>query len=260
MAARVADQIAAHLKAADVRRIFSLSGNQIMSLYDALFDHDIEIVHVRHEAAAVHMADAWARVTDSPGVALLTAGPGHANAISAMYTARGADSPIVTLSGHAPVAQAGQCAFQEMDQAAMAAPACKAALTPTTATALSASIPNGLRMATSGRPGPVQISMPVDILEGAPADITTPPAGELDPLVPNLEVVTTLINQARKPLLLAGPAAMRGETWTALQSLSDHHLPVLGCESPRGLRDPSLGAFAEILKQLGNEFFSITRE
>ena len=83
-AMRLADQIAAALKAADVTHIFSLSGNQIMSLYDALLDHDIRIVHVRHEAAAVHMADAWAG-TSTPGLPF--AGPGHANAIRNVYGA-----------------------------------------------------------------------------------------------------------------------------------------------------------------------------
>ena len=77
----------AELIARGVTRVFALSGNQIMSVFDACIDSGIELVHVRHEAAAVHMADAWGRLTGMPGVALLTAGPGHANALSAMYTA-----------------------------------------------------------------------------------------------------------------------------------------------------------------------------
>ena len=67
---------------AGVRRIFSLSGNQIMPVYDACIDAGISIVHVRHESAAVHMADAWAQVTGDIGVALVTAGPGFGNALS----------------------------------------------------------------------------------------------------------------------------------------------------------------------------------
>ena len=93
--------------------LFSLSGNQIMSIYDAWVDSDIEILHVRHEAAAVHMADAWGRLTGTPGVALLTAGPGHANAISAMYVALMAESPVVVLSGHAPLKALGHSPLQE---------------------------------------------------------------------------------------------------------------------------------------------------
>ena len=76
----------------------------------------MSIIHTRHEAAAVHMADAWGRLTGEPGVALVTAGPGHLNAMSALYGALMAESPVVLLSGHAPLGQPGRGAFQEMDQ------------------------------------------------------------------------------------------------------------------------------------------------
>jgi acetolactate synthase-1/2/3 large subunit len=102
---------------AGTRTVFSLSGNQIMPVYDAAIDARIDIVHVRHEGAAVHMADAWGRLTGEPGIALVTGGPGHANAIGALYTALAAEAPLVLLSGHAPLAQLGMDAFQEMRQA-----------------------------------------------------------------------------------------------------------------------------------------------
>ena len=98
---RGADMLAASLSRAGVRRVFSLSGNHIMALYDALLDVDIPIVHVRHEGAAVHMADAWARLTGEVGVALLTGGPGHANGVSALYTAGASESPVVYASRRA---------------------------------------------------------------------------------------------------------------------------------------------------------------
>lgn len=119
---RGADVLARNLEKAGTRYLFSLSGNQIMPLYDAALDARLEIVHVRHEGAAVHMADAWGRLTGKPGIALVTGGPGHANAIGALYTATAADSPLILLSGHAPLAQLGMDAFQEMRQADMAAP------------------------------------------------------------------------------------------------------------------------------------------
>jgi len=110
------------LVAAGVRRLFSLSGNQILSVYDATLERGVELIHTRHEAAAVHMADAWGRLTDEPGVALVTAGPGHLNAISALYGARMAESPVVLLSGASPRGQRGRGAFQELDQAALTTP------------------------------------------------------------------------------------------------------------------------------------------
>ena len=109
---RGADALARSIKAAGITRLFTLSGNHIMPVFDAALSAGIELVHVRHEAAAVHMADAWARLTGEPGVALVTGGPGHANAVSALYTAQMSESPVVLLSGHAPLNQLGRGAFQ----------------------------------------------------------------------------------------------------------------------------------------------------
>ncbi|HNY48458.1 MAG TPA: thiamine pyrophosphate-binding protein, partial [Casimicrobium sp.] len=119
---RGADALIHSLKQSGVKRIFTLSGNHIMPVFDAAFASGIELIHTRHEAAAVHMADAYARITGEPGVALVTGGPGHANAVSALYTAQMAESPVVLLSGHAPNNQLGMGAFQEMRQADLAAP------------------------------------------------------------------------------------------------------------------------------------------
>ena len=132
-AQRLVDALAAH----GVKHLFTLSGNQILSIYDATVGRDITLVHTRHEAAAVHMADAWGRLTDEPGVALVTAGPGHCNAISALYGALMSESPVVLLSGHAPWGQLGTGAFQEMDQVGVARPVTKASCSPTSASATS---------------------------------------------------------------------------------------------------------------------------
>src|SRR5690606_10376822 len=82
---RGADVLAQAIARAGIRRVFTLSGNRIMPIFDAALDAGLELVHVRHEAAAVHMADAHARLTGECAVALVTGGPGHANAASALY-------------------------------------------------------------------------------------------------------------------------------------------------------------------------------
>jgi len=123
---RGSDVLVRSLRHAGVTKIFTLSGNHIMSVFDATLDSGIELIHTRHEASAVHMADAWARIKGEVGIALVTGGPGHANALSALYTALMAESAVVLLSGHAPNNQLGRGAFQEMAQADMAAPVCKA--------------------------------------------------------------------------------------------------------------------------------------
>ena len=104
---RGADIVARSLERLGCGRVFTLSGNHIMSIFDAAIEAGLDLVHVRHEAAAVHMADAHGRLTGEPGIALVTGGPGHANAVGALFTALGAESPMVLLSGHAATWELG---------------------------------------------------------------------------------------------------------------------------------------------------------
>src|SRR3954464_2520845 len=162
---RGADLLARSLAAAGTKHLFALSGNHVMPVFDAALDAGLHLVHVRHEAAAVHMADAWGRLTGDPGIALVTGGPGHANAVGALYTALASESPLVLISGHAPLAELGKGAFQEMDQAAMAAPVTKASWVAQSADTLAADILRAWREAKSGTPGPVHLSVPNDVLD-----------------------------------------------------------------------------------------------
>ena len=150
---RGADHLVRSLVTAGVSRLFTLSGNQVMSVFDATIGTDIELVHVRHEAAAVHMADAWGRLTGEPGVALVTAGPGFTNTLTPTYVAAMAESPVVVLSGCSPLARDGQGAFQEMPQAEMAGRVAKASWKATDPAALGHDLSRAIRLARSGRPG-----------------------------------------------------------------------------------------------------------
>ena len=167
MTYRGADALVETLAVAGIRQLFTLSGNHVMPVFDATVGTSVSLLHTRHEAAAVHMADAWARLTGEVGIALVTGGPGHANAISALYTARMSDSPVVLLSGHAPLAQLGRGAFQEMQQPAMAAPLTKASWTCQEADAVAADVARAMAIARAGRPGPVHLSLPTDVIEAA---------------------------------------------------------------------------------------------
>src|SRR5262245_41724033 len=162
---RGADIVARSLTRLGCRHVFTLSGNHIMSVFDAALEAKLDLVHVRHEAAAVHMADAWGRLTGEAGIALVTGGPGHANAVGALFTALGAESPMVLLSGHAATWEFGRGGFQEIGQADMAAPVTKASWTATSAATLGQDLDKAIRIATSGRPGPVHLSLPSDLLE-----------------------------------------------------------------------------------------------
>jgi acetolactate synthase I/II/III large subunit len=164
---RGADIVIRTLEQRGVARVFTLSGNHIMSLFDAALGRPIDLVHVRHEAAAVHMADAWGRLTGEPGIAMVTGGPGHANAVGALFTALGAESPVVLLSGHAATWELGRGGFQELDQAAMAAPVTKASWVVRSIATLAQEVGRAIDISRSGRPGPVHLSLPSDVLDAA---------------------------------------------------------------------------------------------
>src|ERR1700741_5070971 len=162
---RGADIVAQSLKRLGCRRVFTLSGNHIMSIFDAALDAGLELIHVRHEAAAVHMADAHGRLTGQAGIAMVTGGPGHANAVGALFTALSSESPMVLLSGHAATWELGRGGFQEIRQADMAAPVAKASWTAKSAATLGRDVAEAMRIATTGRPGPVHLSLPSDLLD-----------------------------------------------------------------------------------------------
>ena len=249
-----ADNFIKALELAGVSNIFTLSGNHIMPVYNAIFDSKIELIHTRHEAAAVHMADAWARLTGEVGIALVTGGPGHANAVSALYTASMAESPVLLISGHAPLNQLGKGAFQEMAQAAIAAPLTKASWTCQRVEDVASDIAKAIRIAKSGRPGPTHLSLPSDVLESAaPMNMSLPSTeiflveqNQVDPL--EISKILSVLMAAKKPLILVGPMMLSKAGRKQLQLLEESlNIPVIGMESPRGIGDPSLGAFSEVL-------------
>jgi len=248
---RGADLLVASLKAAGVSRIFSLSGNQIMPIYDACFEQGVEIVHVRHEAAAVFMADAWGQLTRTVGVAMVTAAPGFANAVGALYTAKGSESPVMLLAGDSPVGLDGKAAFQELDQCAMAAPVTNLSLRPKTPEALGPAVAEAVQAALSWRPGPVHMALPFDVLNAetdaaAPVIEIAAPAASAD----DVEAVADMLAAAERPLIVTGPALNRARGGELLDRLEQAMgAPVLALESPRGLGDPAMGDLKSLLAE-----------
>ncbi|MFT5172661.1 MAG: acetolactate synthase-1/2/3 large subunit [Gammaproteobacteria bacterium] len=250
---RGADLLVQTLAAAGVRKIFSLSGNQIMPIYDACVDADIEIIHTRHEGAAVFMADAYAQLTGQVGVCLVTAAPGTANAVGPLYTARQSESPIVLLTGDSPLAQDGKGAFQELDQIPITKPLTKLSFRAKSAKGLGVDIARAMRTAQSGRPGPVHVALPFDVLEGDATGNAVP-----NPLVwaresmalqkADAQRIVQTLAAAQAPLVVVGPAMNATRCAGALRELADAlDAPVVAMESPRGLKDPALGDFAQAL-------------
>jgi acetolactate synthase-1/2/3 large subunit len=248
---RGADALARALRDAGVARLFTLSGNHIMPIFDAAIDAGLELIHVRHEAAAVHMADAHARLTGEPAIALVTGGPGHSNAASALFTATLAESPVVLLSGHAPHGELGMGAFQEMAQADVAAPLAKASWTCKGAEQVAADALKAMRLARSGRPGAVHLSLPTDCLEASAAESSGDDPARVQPLgAGDAQALRERLARAKRPLVLTGPVSLTRAGRDRMRSLEDAlGIPVVGMESPRGIADPSLGAFAQMLAQ-----------
>ena len=241
------------LTRAGVRRIFSLSGNQIMPVYDACIDAGLSIVHVRHEGAAVHMADAWAQITGGIGVALVTAGPGFANALSALFSARHSESPVLLLSGDSPVAADEDGAFQEMRQIDLTRLLVKTARRPLRVERLGHAVAAAIACARSGRPGPVHVALPFDVLDATAGDAHRVGAAELDRRPcslpgPVADDIAGRIARARRPIVLTGPCMNRSRAGARVAALEAAlRAPVVAMESPRGLRDPALGTFSDVL-------------
>jgi len=254
-ALRGADVVARSLQRLGCERIFTLSGNHIMSIFDAAIEAKLDLVHVRHEAAAVHMADAWGRLTGKPGIAMVTGGPGHANAVGALYTALGAESPMVLLSGHAATWELGRGGFQEIRQADMAAPVSKASFTATSAANLGRDIGEAIRIASSGRPGPVHLSLPSDLLEERVESnaIVWPDARPA--AVPALsdavaDATLAAISSAARPIIFAGPQLSNVSGRALLARLeAATQTPAVILESPRGIADATLGAFSDLVRR-----------
>ena len=254
---RGADIVARTLDAAGLTTVFTLSGNHIMMLFDAVLDTRVRLIHVRHEAAAVHMADAWGRLTGQCGVALVSGGPGFTNAAAALYTARAAESPMVLLAGHPPLKEVGRGAFQELGQAEMAAPVAKASWVAKSAATLGADLAEAVRIAMSGRRGPVHLSLPSDLLdekvEDAPALQPSPSAlaPREQPLADSAAArIVAALAEAERPLILVGPQLCHAGDLSLLARLeAATGAPAVPMESPRGLNDARLGAFAEVLRR-----------
>ena len=238
---RGADLLARTLAAHGVRHVFTLSGNHVMPVFDAALEAKLSLVHVRHEAAAVHMADAWGRLTGTPGIALVTGGPGHANALGALYTALAAESPLLLISGHAPLDELGKGAFQEMAQAELAAPLTIASSTARSADTLGADVARALREA---RRGPVHLSVPNDVLDAATSASVAFEESSSEPA----KTLPEELLKAKRPLIIAGPAALHAHGRQKLSRLEEESgVPVIAMESPRGVNDPALGKLAGVL-------------
>src|SRR5471030_2564585 len=162
--------VAQRLRQAGVSKLFTLSGGHLFSIYDGCRAEGIEIVDVRHEQAAAFAAEGWAKVTRTPGVCALTAGPGVTNGMSAIASASQNHSPVMVLGGRAPAFRWGQGSLQEIDHVPFVAPLTKFAATAASTAEIPGLLDDAFRAAIAPHSGPAFLDFPLDQVFGeAPA-------------------------------------------------------------------------------------------
>ena len=160
------DMIARVMKQEGTEVLFTLSGGHIQSIYDGCIDEDIRVIDTRHEQTAAHAADGYARTTRHVGVAAVTAGPGVTDAVTGVANAFRAGSPMILIGGAAPLDSLGRGALQEMEQIEIMRPITKWAGRVYETKRVAETLADCYRIALSGRPGPVYLELPTDVLFG----------------------------------------------------------------------------------------------
>ncbi len=218
--------VAKRLKAHGVTKLFTLSGGHLFSVYDGCRAEGIELIDVRHEATAAFAAEGWAKVTRSPGVAALTAGPGVTNGMSAMASAQQNGSPMVVLGGRAPAFRWGQGSLQELDHVPFVRPLTRLADTPDSTAEIPGLLDEAFAAAQGPPSGPAFIDLPLDHVFGeiaAPEGIEVAPA----PVRPAAADATALdravavLRDAERPVVMAGTGLYWGRGEAELQALAE---------------------------------------
>lgn len=237
-----AELIGRALRLEGVKNVFTIAGDHVLPALDTMADMGFRFVDTRHEQAAAHMADAWGRITGEPGIAMYTT-PGFANAIPGLANALHSESPLLSISGSAELAELGRGAMQEIDQVGMARPVTKGAWMVTDTRRIPDMIAHALRVAYSGRRGPVHLTIPVDIQqqvvsEGdaafyAPSEYRGAGASQASP--EQVRQAVDLLRGARRPLIVAGSAAAYARSGDTLQRfIETTRLPLLTEGDARG--------------------------
>lgn len=206
-----AEMVVQALKDQGVDTIFGYPGGAVLPIYDAIFQqNDIRHILVRHEQAAVHMAEGYARSTGKPGVVLVTSGPGATNAVTGLTDALMDSIPLVVFSGQVPTFMIGTDGFQEADTIGITRPCTKHNWLVKDPAKLSETIHQAFHVATSGRPGPVLIDLPKDV-QFATGQYTGPKVARVDHYQPkvkgDIEAITKLvelIEKAERPIFYTG--------------------------------------------------------
>jgi acetolactate synthase-1/2/3 large subunit len=241
------------LKKENVDKIFGYPGGVILSIYDELYDCDyIKHFLVRHEQGAVHAAEGYARVTGKPGVALVTSGPGACNAITGIANAYYDGYPMVIFTGQVASTLIGNDAFQEADIVGITRPCCKHNFLVKDVNDLARVIKEAFHIATTGKPGPVVVDLPKDILTSK-IEFKYPDKVKLPGYNPNyyghpiqIQKALSLLCEAERPVIIAGGGIIHSNASEELYNLAKKlNIPVantlMGIGAFPGTDETSLG-------------------
>jgi len=241
------------LKREGVRHIFGYPGGVVLNIFDTLYDaKDIDLILTRHEQAAVHMADGYARSTGQVGVALVTSGPGATNTVTGLATAAMDSIPIVVFTGQVPTGLIGNDAFQEADIVGITRPCTKYNYLVKDVKDLAYTIKEAFYIASTGRPGPVVIDLPKDVTSSQ-ANFVWPDEISIRSYNPTMDgnkwmiaKAAEEINKAKKPVLVAGGGVISSGASKELLELAEFtRIPVtatlMGIGAFPGSHDLSLG-------------------
>ncbi|MDD5099484.1 MAG: thiamine pyrophosphate-binding protein, partial [Syntrophales bacterium] len=222
-----------------VEYLFSLSGGHITPIYQYLEGSAVTIFDTRHEQAAVFMAEAWARMTREPAVAMVTAGPGFTNALSGIANARLSNAPVILMAGCVGLESTEKLDLQDMTQLPVIAPMVKKAWVCPLAERIPEFIDLAFRTATAGRPGPVYLELPCDVLNATvdPEKVKRMRSHvDSRPMDPDgAKKILEMLRKAQSPVIIAGSGVWYADAGEALREFAERTgIPVFTGNSGRG--------------------------
>ncbi len=239
-----AETLIKSLKEEGVKHIFGIPGGAVIEVYDALYDEgDIEHILMRHEQAAAHAADGYARVTGGPGVCMATSGPGALNLTTGMANALMDSSPVIAITGQVAKPLLGTDAFQEADMLSTMIPNAKHNFMLRNVEEIPERVNYAFKIATTERPGPVQIDFPKDIQKDT-AEVDIPVRKDFEnlkkpkkePTDSEIKGALELLAEADKPLIFAGGGVVLSKAWSGLRDLAEKlHIPVVTSTMAKGV-------------------------
>jgi acetolactate synthase-1/2/3 large subunit len=210
---------------------FCLPGESYLPVLDALYDSPIRLVTCRHEQGAANAAEAYGKLTGRPGICLVTRGPGATQAAVGVHTAKQDSSPMLLLVGQVPRAFRGREAWQELDYAQVFGGIAKAAWEVDSAARIPEHVADAYSIALSGRPGPVVLALPEDVLaeEAEVADAARVEPSRASPAPADLERGRELLSSAERPFVVAGEGGWTAETSRDVQAFCEANALPVAC-------------------------------